>query len=142
MEKGGMKWVFLKLLIHSVSLPPCSSWKTGSQNYTLQAAGWKDLWRIWLQLLLSRFSCVRLCATQWTASHQAPPSPGFSRQEHWSGLPFPSPMHESAKWKWVAKSLRIWLAHEKRLKYSITMQLNHPIVKTLPPMCCHAEPCS
>ena len=28
-------------------------------------------------------------------SHQAPPSLGFSRQEHWSGLPFPSPMHES-----------------------------------------------
>ena len=32
------------------------------------------------------------------AAHQAPPSLGFSRQEHWSGLPFPSPMHESEKW--------------------------------------------
>jgi len=29
------------------------------------------------------------------AAHQAPPSLGFSRQEYWSGLPFPSPMHES-----------------------------------------------
>ena len=29
------------------------------------------------------------------AAHQVPPSLGFSRQEHWSGLPFPSPMHES-----------------------------------------------
>ena len=38
-----------------------------------------------------QFSCVRLCAT---------PSLGFSRQEHWSGLPFPSPMHKSEKWKW------------------------------------------
>ena len=28
-------------------------------------------------------------------AHQAPPSPGFSSQEHWSGLPFPSPLHES-----------------------------------------------
>ena len=46
-------------------------------------------------LLLSRFSHVRLCVTQWTAAHQAPLSLGFSRQEHWSGLPFPSPMHES-----------------------------------------------
>ena len=46
-------------------------------------------------LLLSRFSRVRLCATSETAAHQAPPSLGFSRQEHWSGLPFPSPMHES-----------------------------------------------
>ena len=35
------------------------------------------------------------------AAHQAPPSLGFSRQEHWSGLPFLSPMHESEKWKWV-----------------------------------------
>ena len=46
--------------------------------------------RVWL-LLLSHFSRVRLCAT---------PSLGFSRQEHWSGLPFPSPMHKSEKWKW------------------------------------------
>ena len=50
-----------------------------------------------LLLLLSRFSCVRLSATPETAAHQAPLSLGFSRQEHWSGLPFPSPMHESEK---------------------------------------------
>ena len=50
-----------------------------------------------LLLLLSRFSCVRLYATPETAAHQAPPSLGFSRQGHWSGLPFPSPMHESEK---------------------------------------------
>ena len=53
-----------------------------------------------LLLLLSRFSRVWLCATPQMAAHQAPPSLGFSRQEHWSGLPFPSPMHESEKWKW------------------------------------------
>ena len=46
---------------------------------------------------LSRFSSVRLCATPQMAAHQAPPSLGFSRQEHWSGLPFPSPVHESEK---------------------------------------------
>ena len=46
-------------------------------------------------LLLSRFSRVRLYVTLLTASYQAPLSLGFSRQEHWSGLPFPSPMHES-----------------------------------------------
>ena len=50
-----------------------------------------------LLLLLSRFSRVRLCATPETAAHQDPPSLGFSRQEYWSGLPFPSPMHESEK---------------------------------------------
>ena len=45
--------------------------------------------------MLSRFSCVWLYATLWTAAHQAPLSTGFSRQEYWSGLPFPSPL----KWK-------------------------------------------
>ena len=45
--------------------------------------------------LPSHFCRVRLCATPQTAAHQAPPSLGFSRQEHWSGLPFPSPMRES-----------------------------------------------
>ena len=44
-----------------------------------------------LLLLLSRFSRVRLCATPEMTAHQAPLSLGFSRQEHWSGLPFPSP---------------------------------------------------
>ena len=38
--------------------------------------------------LLSR---VRLFSTPWTVAHQAPLSMGFSRQEYWSGLPFPSP---------------------------------------------------
>ena len=42
-------------------------------------------------LLLSRFSRVRLCATPWTAAHQAPPSLGFSRQEYGSVVPLPSP---------------------------------------------------
>ena len=50
--------------------------------------------------VLSHFRRVRLCATPQTAAHQAPPSLGFSRQEHWSGLPFPSPVQESEKWKW------------------------------------------
>ena len=53
-----------------------------------------------LLLLLSRFSHVWLCATPEMAAYQALLSLGFSRQEHQSGLPFPSPMHESEKWKW------------------------------------------
>ena len=36
-------------------------------------------------------SCVRLFGTPWTVAHQAPPSMEFSRQEYWSGLPFPPP---------------------------------------------------
>ena len=58
-----------------------------------------------LLLLLSRLSCIRLCATPSKAAHEAPPSLGFSRQEHWSGLPFPSPMHEREKGKVKVKLL-------------------------------------
>ena len=39
------------------------------------------------------FSPVRLFATPWTVAHQAPLTMEFSRQEYWSGLPFPSPGH-------------------------------------------------
>ena len=41
--------------------------------------------------MLSCFSRVRLFVTQWTVAHQAPLSMEYSRQEYWSGLPFPSP---------------------------------------------------
>ena len=63
----------------------------------LIAPGIQNTNALCLLLLLSRFSHVRLLATPWTVAHQAPPSMGFSRQEYWSGLPFPSPMHESEK---------------------------------------------
>ena len=66
----------------------------------------KSLLPLLLLLLLRRFSRVQLCETPWMAAHQGPPSPGFSRQEHWSGLPFPSPMHESVKCKVKVKSLK------------------------------------
>ena len=65
-------------------------------------------WKYTSLLLLSHFSHVQLCATPQMAAHQAPPSLGLSRQEQWSGLPFPSPMHESEKWKWKSLS-HVWL---------------------------------
>ena len=52
-----------------------------------------------LLLLLSCFSRVQLCVTPQTAAHQTPLSLGFSRQEYWSGLPFPSPRHKARKFK-------------------------------------------
>ena len=55
--------------------------------------------KVLLRGLLSHLSHVRFCATPETAAHEAPLSLGLSRQEHWSGLPFPSPMHESEKGK-------------------------------------------
>ena len=41
--------------------------------------------------LPTHFSCIQLFVTPWTVAHQASLSMGFSRQERWSGLPFPPP---------------------------------------------------
>ena len=62
--------------------------------------------------LLSRFSRVRLCATLWIAAHQAPLSLEFSRQEHWSGWPFPSPMHACmpSRFSCVRLCVTLWTA--------------------------------
>ena len=50
-----------------------------------------SLWRDSLKVKVKSLSRVRLFATPWTVAYQAPPSVGFSRQEYWSGLLFPSP---------------------------------------------------
>ena len=86
------------------SLVCCSPWGH-KESDTTERLNWNELnWTeqcvLLLLLLLSCFSHTQLCATPEMAAHQAPPSLGFSRQEHWNGLPFPSPMHESEKWKW------------------------------------------
>ena len=46
---------------------------------------------IYLFLKVKSLSRVQLFAAPWTVAHQASPSMGLSRQEYWSGLPFPSP---------------------------------------------------
>ena len=43
-----------------------------------------------MKVKVKSLSSVRLFATLWTVAYQAPPSMGFSRQEYWSGVPFPS----------------------------------------------------
>ena len=50
-------------------------------------------WFSWkkVKVKVKLLSCVQLFATPWTVAYQAPPSMVFSRQEYWSGLPFPSP---------------------------------------------------
>ena len=69
----------------------------GSQSLTQLSTGTQHSHSLLRNAMLSHFSHVRLCSTPEMAAHQAPPSLGFSRQEHWSGLPFPSPVHESEK---------------------------------------------
>ena len=93
-----------RVVVPSLSATNPAVWSAHSQvghgegSERKQMVRWLTAWL--LLLLLSRFSHVRLRATPETAAYQAPPSLGFSRQEHWNGLPFPSPMHESEKWKW------------------------------------------
>ena len=74
---------------------------------------WRTVWRfvkkIWNRTarfvcLFKSLSCVWLCASPQMAAHQAPLSLGFSRQEYWSGVQFPSPMHGSEKQSEVAQS--------------------------------------
>ena len=45
-----------------------------------------------MKVKMKSLSRVQLFATPWTVAHQAPPPMGLSRQEYWSGLPFPSPV--------------------------------------------------
>ena len=72
--------------------------KTTEWNKYKQFIRWRLHWSA-AAAAKSLQSCPTLC-DPIDASHQAPPSLGFSRQEHWSGLPLPSPMRESEKWKW------------------------------------------
>ena len=53
------------------------------------SSSYVPLGHLWSEVKL--LSCVWLFAAPWTVACQAPPSMGFSRQEYWSGLPFPSP---------------------------------------------------
>ena len=73
--------------------------RTHVHLWLTHVAVWQKLPQ-YCKVMLSHFSRVWLCATPETAAHQAPPSLGLSSQEYWSGLPFPSPMHESEKRKW------------------------------------------
>jgi len=72
------------------SSSPITSWQIDGETVETVAD-----FILLLLLLQSCFSHVRLCATPETAADQALQSLGFSTQEHWSVLPFPSPMHEN-----------------------------------------------
>ena len=80
--------------------PPGSAVPGILQARTLEwvAISFSNAWK-W-KVNVKSLSHVRFFVTPWTAAHPAAPPMGFSRREHWSGLPFPSPMHESEKWTW------------------------------------------
>ena len=83
---------------------------------------------ILLLLLLSCFSCARLCATPYTADHQVPRSLGFSRQEYWSGLPFPSPMHACmlSRFSRVRFCVTLWTTAFSRQEYGSGLPFPSP----------------
>ena len=69
-------------------------WMRGTDDWTRDSHGTERGNQKWFQrkkVKVKSFSCVRPFANPWTADHEAPLSMGFSRQETWSGLPFPSP---------------------------------------------------
>ena len=78
-----------------VGSPPGSPVPGILQARTLEwvAISFSNAWK-W-EVKVKSLSRVRLLATPWTAAHQAHPSMGFSRQEYWSGVPLPSPDHNS-----------------------------------------------
>ena len=61
-----------------------------------------------IYMLLSCFSHVWQFATPWTVAYQAPLSMGFSRQEYWSGLPFPSPLLYTNQWQMYLRVKTFW----------------------------------
>ena len=69
------------------------------QSTSCEKLGWKWKWSCSVRWTVAYqtppskvfYSRVWLFVTPWTVAYQAPPSMGFSRQEYWSGLPFPSP---------------------------------------------------
>ena len=67
---------------------------------------WKGYWAKRLKLICAQLlSYVQLFATTWTIAHQVPLSMGFSRQEYWSELPFPTPISNFPKGSFLEKEL-------------------------------------
>ena len=91
-------WDFPGSILEWVAMPSSSGCSQPEDQTHLSYIGRQALYHwatretqhIYILLLLHCFSRVWLCAAPETAAHQAPPSLGFSRQESWSGLPFPS----------------------------------------------------
>ena len=73
---------FKKLYWCIVDLQCCVSFSCTAKRISYTCTYW---------LVVQSLSPVRCFATPWTVAYQAPPSMGSSRQEYWSGLPFPSP---------------------------------------------------
>ena len=104
--KLNCSWLKMLFLFQYLVILPLSYCAWGSQGKNTEVLnkidnGYKTLTSVsGLRCPWSRSVVSDSLRPSWTVAYQVPPSMGFSRQEHWSELPFPSPMHESEKWKW------------------------------------------
>ena len=88
--------------------PPVSAVPGILQARTLEwvAISFSNAWK-W-KVKVKSLNHVRLFVTPWTAAYQALPPIGFSRQEYWSGLPFPSPLNLGASHQMSMTSQEWW----------------------------------
>ena len=104
-----------------------SSWESCVKSFPRPWVTWMDLFeriKSIRRIILSSRLCesesevaqsyLTLC-DPWTVAHQAPPSMGFSRQESWSGLPFPSPGYIETSY-FVLKGYTYWFRRKKKKK--------------------------
>ena len=87
--------------------PPCSPIPGILQARTLEwvTISFSNAWK-W-KVKVKSLSCVQLLATPWTADYQAPSSMGFSRQEHWSGVPLPSLLELAITRLWALRMVHM-----------------------------------
>ena len=69
----------------------CSNWPFWGFLFLFTQCFLAEVYSSDTKVKVKSLSHVRLFLTPWTVAYQVPPSVGFSRQEYWSGLPFPSP---------------------------------------------------
>ena len=94
-----LEWVAISFSRGS-SWPRDGSWISRIAGKTIYHLSHQGSPCLSMKLKVKLLSHIWLFATPWTVAYQVPPSMGFSRQEYWSGLPFPSPVQESEKGKW------------------------------------------
>ena len=81
--------VTLTMTLPTISMKPELFWSRTREKYQRKTTDQYPSLKV--KVKLKSLSRVRLFVTTWTIAYQAPPSVGFSRQEYWSGLPFPPP---------------------------------------------------
>ena len=113
------------LQLRPILCDPMDSSPPGSSVHKILQARILEWVAISFSNACSHFSYVQLCVTQWTAAHQAPLSTGLSRQEYWSGLSFPSPIHACmlSRFSHVQLCATLWTAaHQAPLSMGFSRQ--------------------